>query len=1029
ATALDVTIDTTAPGVPVISGFSDDTGVAGDGVTSDTTPTLSGTADANITVQILRDGVLVGSVTADGSGDWSFTNPALTEDTYSFVARAVDTAGNTSNSDALSIRISSAVVATPVITAITDDTGATDGVTSDPSLVVSGTSVAGATIELFLGAVSLGTTTANGTGSWSFDYSGTDLADGDYTFTARASLSGADPSDLSTGFDVTIDTTAPGAPTLDLAAASDTGASDSDNVTSDRMLELVGTAETGSLVEIFDGSISLGSVTAVDGSWAFTTPKLSDGVHSLSVVATDTAGNVSPTATPVEVTVDRIAPTVPTLSLAAVSDSGVAGDGKTTIAAPTLVGSAEAGALVEILRDGVVVGSATADATGDWSYTSPELDVDTYAFKARSTDAAGNTSEQSTAAPVEILPLEGAVPVITRVGKDSGFSNSDGITADSTPAIRGTGVAGETVTVLLNGDEIGTAVVKGSGKWVLPFAGEPLEDGAYSITATAKADDGIVSDPSAVFALTIDTEAPEISAPNLIRASDSGNLRNDDLTNDTSPTVKFTAEDGASIEVDWGDGSGFIAAGIGNGLKQKVTLATLYGSDGVKTVQLRATDAAGNVTVTNLDLTVDTEAPSTGAVTGFEGDTGIVGDHVTTDRRLVFNGTADPASTVSVLLNGVAVGVALSDATGTWTFDYTDVRLKAGEYVLTLSTSDAAGNLAPLSDGFDFTVLNQGKFEITTDSIDTAVSYEVGTVIALLEVLNFAGDVDYSLAKTFRGTVGLDGDQIVITGDFDPTKIRSLDIGVTATIAGGEQVTDTIDLSDFIAVGLVGPDGIMRGGPGDDTMTGTGGDDIVFAGFGDDRIEGGNGNDAINGGAGNDTITDKDGDDILVGANGDDVLLAMNGRNVLSGGAGNDVLLGGLGKDRLKGGAGNDILKSDSSAQIGGRDHLNGGRGDDLLEGGIGSDTFVFRTDQGNDTIGRINIDFTDTQASTVDNADFQSGLDKVALIGFGYTDSGEAFAHLSDVKGEATFADQGLTIRFAGLTVADLAETDFFIY
>ena len=66
---------------------------------------------------------------------------------------------------------------------------------------------------------------------------------------------------------------------------------------------------------------------------------------------------------------------------------------------------------------------------------------------------------------------------------------------------------------------------------------------------------------------------------------------------------------------------------------------------------------------------------------------------------------------------------------------------------------------------------------------------------------------------------------------------------------------------------------------------------------------------------------------------------------------------------------------------------------------------------------------------ATVTGADFQSGIDIVALIDFGYANSAEAFSHLSDINGEATFSDQGLTLHFAGLTVADLAQSDFFIF
>ena len=107
------------------------------------------------------------------------------------------------------------------------------------------------------------------------------------------------------------DTTPPGAPgTPDLVAASDTGASASDEVTSDSSPTLTGSAEADATVRLFDGAVEVGSATAVGGSWTVTTSVLSDGVHSLSATATDAAGNESPTSVALDVRVDTLAPVV-----------------------------------------------------------------------------------------------------------------------------------------------------------------------------------------------------------------------------------------------------------------------------------------------------------------------------------------------------------------------------------------------------------------------------------------------------------------------------------------------------------------------------------------------------------------------------------------------------------------------------------------------------------------------------------------------------------------------------------------------
>ena len=92
---LRVTIDTTAPVAPTITSFSTDSGVAGDHITNDNTLTLTGTAEAGSTVKVYDGTTLLGSVTANGSGAWSYTTGALANGAHSLTATATDVAGNT----------------------------------------------------------------------------------------------------------------------------------------------------------------------------------------------------------------------------------------------------------------------------------------------------------------------------------------------------------------------------------------------------------------------------------------------------------------------------------------------------------------------------------------------------------------------------------------------------------------------------------------------------------------------------------------------------------------------------------------------------------------------------------------------------------------------------------------------------------------------------------------------------------------------------------------------------------------------
>src|SRR5262249_45205606 len=152
---------------------------------------FTGTAEAGCAVSVtLAPASVIGTALADASGAWTLTyaGPTLGPGSHSFTATATDLAGNTGPASAASTVDTS--LTTPTITAITDDTGSsmTDGVTSDNTLVIRGAATAGNTITVkILGGATLGTTTADGAGQWSFDHTGVSLADGAYSFAASAS--------------------------------------------------------------------------------------------------------------------------------------------------------------------------------------------------------------------------------------------------------------------------------------------------------------------------------------------------------------------------------------------------------------------------------------------------------------------------------------------------------------------------------------------------------------------------------------------------------------------------------------------------------------------------------------------------------------------------------------------------------------------------------------------------------------------------------------------------------------------------
>jgi large repetitive protein len=195
----------------------------------------------------------------------------------------------------------------------TSDSGASDSddLTRETVPIFSGIAEPGSVVHLFSDVAGpIGTITADSvTGAWSLT-SAVVLVDGPHQITATATDAASNTSAPSGALTIIIDTTAPGAPgTPDLVAASDTGVSDTDDITADNTPTVTGGAEADASLEVFDGAASVGITSANSaGGWAFTSGTLADGIHSFTVRATDAAGNVGLLSSALVVTIDTVGP-------------------------------------------------------------------------------------------------------------------------------------------------------------------------------------------------------------------------------------------------------------------------------------------------------------------------------------------------------------------------------------------------------------------------------------------------------------------------------------------------------------------------------------------------------------------------------------------------------------------------------------------------------------------------------------------------------------------------------------------------
>ncbi|WP_440216347.1 Ig-like domain-containing protein [Chromobacterium piscinae] len=605
---------------------------------------------------------------------------------------------------------------TPTVSGLTagTDTGSSssDGITGDNTPTVTGTAVAGSTVTVYVDGVSVGTTTADGSGAWSYNFVSS-LADGGHVITAMASSGGVN-SGVSSGRSITIDTTAPSAPSgLALSAATDTGSSSSDGKTSNNQPTVQGTAEANSTVTVYVDGTAVGTATA-DGSGAWTynlTSSLSEGSHSIRATATDAAGNASGQSTAYSITVDTAAPAVPSgLALSAASDTGSShSDGVTGNNQPTVQGTAEANSTVTVYVDGTAVGTATANGSGVWSYNlaSPLADGN-HSIRATATDAAGNASGQSTAYSVTVDTAAPAAPtgLALNAASDTGSSHSDGITDNNQPTVQGTAEANSTVTVYVDGTAVGTATANGSGVWSYNLA-SPLADGNHSIRATATDAAGNASGQSTAYSITVDTAAP--AAPTglaLSVASDTGSSHSDGVTDNNQPTVQGTAEANSTVTV-YVDGTavGTVTAN-GSGAWSYNLSSPL--ADGNHSIRATSTDSAGNISgqSTGYNITVDTTAPPapTSLALSAASDTGSShSDGVTDNNQPTVQGTAEANSTVTVYVDGTAVGTATANGSGVWSYNLASP-LADGNHSIRATAADSAGNISGQSTGYNITV-------------------------------------------------------------------------------------------------------------------------------------------------------------------------------------------------------------------------------------------------------------------------------------------------------------------------------------
>jgi hypothetical protein len=465
SSGLPITIDTTGPQslTPDVIASSD-TGVSdADNITNDSTPTITFTGQTTgdvITVNA-SNGVTTVSCVYTVGANTNCTLGALSDGTWTISASVTDAAGNTGTTQSLDISVDATPPTAPsgVDLVTVSDTGnsSTDNNTNDttPTMSASG----GANGDTMTISATNGTTTVSCTyviGS-ATNCTLPTLTDGTWNISSTLTDPAGNISPSSTALPVTIDTTPPSAPSgVDLADASDTGSSDTDNNTNDTTPTLSASGGTnGDTMTISgtNGTTTVSCTYVIGSATNCTLPTLTDGTWNISSTLTDPAGNISPSSTALPVTIDGTAPLAPAgLDLLATSDSGSSdSDNNTNDATPTL--SAAGGANGDTMTISATNGTTTVSCTyvigSATNCTLPTLTDGTWNISSTLTDPAGNTSTSSTALPITIDATAPSNPVAPDLAttSDNGGSQTDNVTTDTTPTFGMAGANdGDTIT-------------------------------------------------------------------------------------------------------------------------------------------------------------------------------------------------------------------------------------------------------------------------------------------------------------------------------------------------------------------------------------------------------------------------------------------------------------------------------------------------------------------------------------------------------------------------------------------------------
>ena len=753
---------------------------------------IGGTSEPGAKIDVLVNGHTQ-TTTVDDAGHWTVTFPTTEVDPGDYeipvVVTATDAAGNSTTwNDVLVVD----TVPNPInFDAVTGD-DKVNFIENSTGLVVTGTSIAGATLDVTLNGVT-NTLVVGSDGHWTTTYPTGTLPAGEYsqTITATSTDNHGNTSTSTHTFAVDTETSVAftGSPGGDgMVNASEAAAG----------VVLQGTAQAGSSVSVAWNGTTLSTVANSSGVWSVSYPasSVTAGTYTstATATATDSFGNTS-TATQT-VNVD-------TETSVTMNNGQSGGDdvisGAELAAGVALTGTSEAGATVSVTFEGVTK-TVTATVDGTWTahYSSSEVSSGTYdsTVQVSSVDAVGNTATTS-----HVLHVDTEIAVAIPAGQAGGDDKVSGAEQAAGLVLNGTADAGSTVVVTMEGVSH-TVTASTAGTWSANFSASEVPAGTYDTVVSVRATDAAGNYATATHNVHVDTETNV--------AINVGQAGGDDIVSGAEEAVGValtgTAEAGASVVVTMDGISHTVIASSAGTWTANFSTSEVRSGTYATTATAVATDALGNTATTSHIVNVDTEVvPFDRATLSTGADT--ILNAAEASSGLTVTGHVEAGSTVMLKFGSGAQHAADVAADGSWSFTIPAGEIPAGENSVTLTAvaTDHVGNVSTLTEqvAVDTIVRNfAGAPVIAGDDIMNAAERAAGLTLTGTSEPFSTLVLHLANGSEVTASVGADG---LWSATFPASSLPTGEGNTTVTVTATDHAGNTASYTDSFHYDTVMP--------------------------------------------------------------------------------------------------------------------------------------------------------------------------------------------------------------------------------